>query len=242
LVSGPSALPRSAEPPAPTRQARAGYTLADAPAEFPALAMGWITAPRRRAWVGRGVLLGVLLLQALLSLRLQNTVFEDEALYLYAGHLELNHLLHGSPTYTDFATYFSGTPVLYPVLAAAVDSFLGLAGARALSLAFMLAVTALLYSISRLLFNERVALCAAAAFAVVQSTEFLGNFATYDAPAIFLMALASWIVVRTARGSAWVTGLLAAPVLALAVAVKYATLLFLPSVVILAVLASFLCC
>jgi hypothetical protein len=189
--------------------------------------------------VSRAILLGILVVQALLSLRLRNTAFEDEALYLYVGHLELAHLLDGAPPPPGFVAYLSGSPLLYPVLAGAVDAVAGLAGARAVSLVFMLAATALLYSLTRLLFNERAGLCAAAAFAVTQSTLFLGNFATYDAAAIFLLALAAWIAVRTAPGSPLLACLLAPPVVALAVAVKYASLLFLPTVVALAALAAF---
>jgi Dolichyl-phosphate-mannose-protein mannosyltransferase len=201
---------------------------------------GWTAAPSwRRTRVSRAILLGILLVQALLSLRLSNTAFEDEALYLYVGHLQLDHLLHGTPVPPGFTSYFSGSPTLYPVLAAAVESTVGLAGARALSLVFMLGATALVYSLTRLLFNERAGLCAAAAFATTQSTLFLGNFATYDALAIFLLALAAWIVVRTAHTSAILGCLLAAPVAALAVAVKYAALMFLPTVVVLAMLAAF---
>jgi len=201
---------------------------------------GWTAAPsRRRARVSRTILLGILVVQAFLSLRLQNTAFEDEALYLYVGHLQLDHVLQGTPVPPGFSDYFSGSPLLYPVLAAGVESVFGLAGARALSLVFMLGSTALLCSLTRLLFNEWAALCAAAIFATTQSTLFLGNFATYDAAAIFLLALAAWIVVRTAPNSAIWACVLAAPVAALAVAVKYAALMFLPTVAILAALAAY---
>jgi 4-amino-4-deoxy-L-arabinose transferase-like glycosyltransferase len=216
------------------KQQGPGYKLAAVPQA------GWTAAPsRRRARISRAILLGVLVVQALLSLRLQNTAFEDEALYLYVGHLQLDHFLYGTPVPPGFTAYLSGSPLLYPLLAAAVESSFGLAGARALSLVFMLGATAVLYSLTRLLFNERAGLCAAAVFATTQSTLFLGNFATYDAAAIFLLALAAWIVVRTAPNSAILTCLLAAPVAALAVAVKYAALMFLPTVAMLAALAAF---
>ena len=90
-----------------------------------------------------------------------------------------------------------------------------------------------------MLFNERVGLCAAAVFAVAQSTLFLGNFATYDPPAIVLLALASWLAVRTARAGTLLASALVAPVLALAIAVKYASGLYLPTVVGLTVLAAY---
>lgn len=193
----------------------------------------------RKIWLNHGLLLGVLTLQAVLSLRLSNTAFEDEALYLYAGHLQLDHLFYGTPVPNFFTSYFSGSPMLYPVLGAAVDTAFGLAGARALSLLFMLGTTALLYHLTHRLFNRRIALCAAAIFAVTQSTLFLGNFATFDAPALFLLTLATWIVVRTASRRAWVACLFAAPVLTLAVAVKYVALMYVPVVTAVAVLAAF---
>lgn len=192
--------------------------------------------PGRRTWVNRGLLLGILCLQAVLSLRLNRTAFEDEALYLYSGHMELEHLLHGSALQGNYASYFSGAPVLYPVLAAAVNNVGGLAAVRTLSLLEMLATTAMLYTMTRRLFNERVGLCAAVLFSVTSSVIFLGNFATYDATCLFLLASAAWITVRTAAFR-WPVFLLAAPVAALAVGVKYAGLLFVPTIAVLPALA-----
>ncbi|MFI6006160.1 glycosyltransferase family 39 protein [Streptomyces sp. NPDC051366] len=179
----------------------------------------------------------VLAFQAMLSLRLSNTAFQDEALHLTAGRAELSHLLQGTPLPFNYAAYLSGSPQLYPVLAAAVDGTFGLYGARMLSLLLMLGTTGLLYSFTRRLFNERAGLAAAALFSVVQSTIVMGHLATYDAPAVFLLALATWIVVYTARMPA-PSVLLAAPVAALAVGVKYASGLYLPTVIGLALLAA----
>lgn len=192
--------------------------------------------PSRRTRVSRALLLGILCLQAILSLRLHRSAFEDEALYLYSGHMELEHLLHGSALQGTYASYFSGAPVLYPVAAAAVNQVGGLAAVRALSLIEMLATTTLLYALTRRLFNERVALCAAALFSVTASAIFLGDFATYDATCLFLLATAAWIMVRTAVFR-WPVFLLAAPVAALAVGVKYAGLLFVPTIAVLPALA-----
>ena len=122
------------------------------------------------------------------------------------------------------------------MLGAALDQVGGLALARALSLVEMLAVTALLYSLTRRLFNERIGLCAAGFFAVTESAIFLGNFATYDATCLFLLAFAAWIMVRTAAFR-WPVFLLAALPAALAVGVKYAGLLFVPTIAVLPVLA-----
>ena len=78
---------------------------------------------RRERWpAARGVgppsawpLLVVLAVQAALSLRLvwADTAFEDEATYLWAGHLEWAHWLHGA-VIPPFAPYFSGAPVDLP--------------------------------------------------------------------------------------------------------------------------------
>lgn len=194
------------------------------------------TPARRTKWIARLLLLGILILQAVLSLRLHNTAFEDESLYLYSGHMELEHLLHGSALQGDYSSYFSGSPVLYPVAAAFLDQIGGLALARGLSLFEMLATTVILYSMTRRLFNERAGLLAAALFSVCESAIFLGNFATYDATCLSLLAFAAWIMVRTSAFR-WPVFLLAAPVAALAVGVKYAGLLFVPTIAVLPVLA-----
>ena len=202
------------------------------------LARGPFPAPSpRRTWVSRVVLVAILAVQAALSLRMHNTAFEDEALYLTAGHYELAHLLYGVPLPQDYASFFSGAPVLYPILGALADTAGGLAAARLVSLAAMLATTALLYSLTRRLFNERIGLCAAVVFSVTESAIFLGNFATYDAPALCLLAVAAWIVVRTATVR-WPVYLAAAPVATLAVGTKYAAALFVPTIVALAALAA----
>jgi 4-amino-4-deoxy-L-arabinose transferase-like glycosyltransferase len=190
-----------------------------------------------RALRSRAPLLCLLILQTALSLRLDNTAFQDEALYLYAGHREIAQLLHHTPTYDNYASYFSGMPFLYPVLGALADSAAGLAGARALSLVLMLATTVLLYCLTRRLFGRQAGLLAAAAFALTGPTLFLGHLATYDATALFLLALASWIAVRT-MCAPLAAVLLAGPPLVLAALVKYAALLFVPTVVVLAALAA----
>jgi hypothetical protein len=79
--------------------------------------------PRSRLRLVPWALAGVLVIQAALSLRLiwYNTAFEDEALYLWAGHMEWAHWLHGAPV-QPFQAWFSGAPVLYPPLVPVVDA------------------------------------------------------------------------------------------------------------------------
>jgi hypothetical protein len=183
-------------------------------------------------------LLAVITAQAGLSLRLvwSNTPFQDEALYLWTGHLEITHLLYHMPLRQPEA-YLSGAPVIYPIIGAIADSYGGIAAARGLSLVFMLAATTLLYLTASRLFGWRAGVAAAAVFAALGSAQALGAYATFDAMAIFLLALAAWATVR-ARGLAGEPLLLAAGMtMALADATKYASLLWNPVIIGLAALA-----
>jgi 4-amino-4-deoxy-L-arabinose transferase-like glycosyltransferase len=184
-------------------------------------------------------LLAVLAVQALLSLRLvrADTAFEDEATYLWAGHLQWAHWLHGVPV-PPFAAYFSGVPIFYPPVGALADSVGGLTGARILSLVFMLAATALLWGTAGRLFGRWAAFFAAALFAVSGPTLHLGAFATYDALSVALIALAAWCVVRAGDGvgTGWMVA--AGAALAAANAAAYSSALLDPVVVALAVLTA----
>jgi hypothetical protein len=202
-----------------------------------------VAAHRRLGYAGLRVPVGwgltvILAVQALLSLRLirADTAFEDEASYLWAGHMEWAHWLHGVST-PPFASYFSGAPVIYPPLGALADSLGGLTGARILSLAFMLGSTALLWITTNRLFGRRAAYFAAALFAILGPTLHLGAFATYDAMSIFLVSLAAWLVVRAAERRAGTAWMIAAGItLALANAAAYSSALFDLVVVVLALL------
>jgi Dolichyl-phosphate-mannose-protein mannosyltransferase len=213
------------------------------PHPFAGSATATTTADRAATAVRSRVLAGwplaaVLVVQALLSFRLvrADTAFQDEAEYLWAGHLEWAHWLHGTPI-PPFPAYFSGAPVIYPPLGALADSIGGLTAARILSLIFMLGATALLWSAASRLFGRRAAFFSAALFAVLGPTLHLGAFATYDAMAVFLIALAAWLVVRAGdRPSAngWLVA--AGVLLAIANAAAYSSLLFDVVVIILALL------
>jgi hypothetical protein len=211
-----------------------GVSVLDAPPLLEAVAQG------QRGQVPLP-LLAVLVVQAGLSLRLiwSNTAFQDEALYLRAGHLEWARWLHHAPI-PDFPAYFSGAPVVYPPLGALADSIGGLAAARILSLCFMLGVTSLLWATTARLYGQRAALLAAGLFATLAGTQFLGAFATYDAMALSLLALAAWLGVRSADCRFWARtalGLAAGVSLAIADAAKYATALFTPVVLVVVALA-----
>lgn len=148
--------------------------------------------------------------------------FTDEALYLKAGHQEWASWL-GHAVVPDYASWFSGSPALYPPLAAAADSAGGLAAARALSLIIMLATTALVYLMGERLFGHIAGILGALTFAVCGLVVHYGAFATFGPLALFFLVLAAWSAIRVNAGSFWWLPACALALVA-ANATKYATL------------------
>jgi Dolichyl-phosphate-mannose-protein mannosyltransferase len=180
---------------------------------------------RRRPWrLPWHPLTAICAVQAVLSLTLvwSNAAFGDEADYLWVGHLEWAHWLHGASWPSAYADRFlSGLPIAYPPLGAVADSLGGLAGARILSLAFMLATTVLLYLTASRLIGRRGALIGCAIWALSEPALRLA-FATYDPLSVLFTALAAWLAVQAGerrRGLVWVAG--AAGALGLANATAY---------------------
>ena len=157
------------------------------------------TEPARRA---RGRLLyplaAICAVQVGLSLTLvwSNTAYLDEANFLWIGRLELAHWLHGTSWPSASAYRFlPGSPTIYPPIGALANSIGGLAGARILSLVFMLGATILLCWTAWRLIGRTGALIAAALWAVSEPAMRLA-FATADPLSIFLTALAAWLIVQ----------------------------------------------
>ncbi|MFJ2739987.1 hypothetical protein ACIO3O_09975 [Streptomyces sp. NPDC087440] len=190
----------------------------------------WTVNSRRSVRIGRVLLLCVLAVQAGLSSRMGGRAFPGEARTLVHGHLQLDAF--GSVPLADPA---SGLPSLYPVLAALTDSAFGLTGVRVLSLLAMLGTTAFVYALSARLFRARAALGAAALFSVCESTVFSGFLADGAALGLCLLVLAGWLV---ARGGGERPGavLLAVVPAVLSAAFAWGTVLFLPTLVVLAAL------
>ena len=203
------------------------------------LAAWWRDSVRAGHLLRTAPLAAILAAQALLSANLIHLGIAsgDESLYIYSGHQLIHELFHGggSPYYE---TYFSGAPVLYPVLAAMADAVGGLVAARLMSLACMLIATVLLYATGRRLFGYWPAVTGAALFAVLGVSRYLGSYATFDAMALMLMAAAAYCGVRAAddygAASRWL--LLVPAALLTANAMKYASMLFDPVVIGLAAL------
>ncbi len=171
---------------------------------------------------------------------LKNDAFVDEATYIVAGRM-LHSVGSNADAAPAFATYFSGAPHLYPVLAAYVDARAGLEGARGLSFVCMVIAMLAVYVAARHLFRDRLSgVLAAAVFAMQAPVLFLMRLATFDAPCVALLAvaLAACAVASTRKRatSALCAIAVAGGCVGAAAAIKYATLLYVPCVIVLATL------
>lgn len=181
----------------------------------------------------------IVCVQALLTARLihLSTASGDEGRYIYAGHQLIHELWHGggSPFYE---TFFSGAPVIYPVLAALADHVGGLVAVRLMSLVFMVTATGFLFGTTRRLFGYWAGVGAAGLFAGLGLTQDLGALGTHDALALMLTAAAAYCAVRTGDSEPHaIRWLVLVPAALLAAnATKYATLLFDPVIIAMAAL------
>lgn len=176
--------------------------------------------------------------QWMLSRTMRNDAFVDEATYIVSGQL-LHAAAQNGAAVPPIASYLSGAPHLYPLLAATIFDRAGLEGVRALSLACLLIATVAVCIAARQLFASRVAAVAAAAlFSLQAPVLFLGRFATYDAPCVALLAVSLALGLDRRAQSQRVTAVLAGIAIGFASVMKYATLLYLPGIVIVAALVA----
>ncbi len=183
-----------------------------------------------RSWIRHLPLGLILLVQAAATLRLNNSIYRDEGLYIWTGYRVIENWLHGTPLFDDPVRYFSGAPAFYPVLASLLDQVGGLWLVRLFSLLWMLAATAALYAVAKRLFHPKSAFWTAASFAVASPILFLGHLATFDAMALALLALAMAAGVRGVQTHKFVWAPVVGLLLAVAVVSKYAALMFVPVV------------
>ncbi|ROS75164.1 4-amino-4-deoxy-L-arabinose transferase-like glycosyltransferase [Curtobacterium sp. PhB130] len=175
------------------------------------------------------VLTLVLAAQLLLLETLRNGPFQDEALYIYAGHDIWASWTTGSALTSDYSGFFSGLPSFYPVIAAGLDAVGGLELARLLSTLSVLWLTVVVYLVTRNLIGARSGLLAAATFAGEPSVLFIGRLATFDAFSLAL--LGTGLAIATATPRWWRTLLLVAVIVAAPIA-KYATAAFVPTAMV----------
>ncbi len=177
----------------------------------------------------------ILALEAALSIRLHNTAFQDEALYIYAGHQQIDHVLHGATLYDNYDAYFSGAPWFYPSIAGFLDTVGGLELVRLFSLACILATTLAAAQVARHLFGRSATLPSALIFALAGPVLFLSHFATFDALSLALLAGAT-VVAVSPRRRWFLPAVSIGGLIALAFLAKYVALLFAPSIIALALL------
>lgn len=174
----------------------------------------------------------ILTLQSLLAvLTLHNTAFLDEALYIDAGTQIGRALTGGPPAHENFASYFSGHPYLYPLLAGFLNAHGGLETVRWFSTVCMMVVTICVYWITSRSFDHTSAVAASLLFALQGPTLFLSRLATFDALCLALLAVAMVLAVQASTARDPVAAVALGPVLLLAVGVKYAALLFVPAII-----------
>jgi len=179
----------------------------------------------------------VLAVQAVFSLSLvwSNTAFGDEGTYLWQGRVELAHWLHGAPL-PAAGLHDSGSPQIYPPLGALANDIGGLAGARILSMLFMLVGTLLLFHIGSIMFGRRAAVAGVALWAVSEPVLRLA-FATYDPLSCMLVIASVWLAVQAGRGKrCGELVALSALTLGLGCAATWSFAIYAPAVVIIALL------
>jgi 4-amino-4-deoxy-L-arabinose transferase-like glycosyltransferase len=169
------------------------------------------------------------------ALVLNNGIFIDESVYIRSGRAYIEHWQHGTPLPSWVGQGFSGHPMVYPVIAGALDMVGGLALVRLFSLACILATMLLLRSISTDLFGRRAGLVTAAIFGLTGPVLYVAHLGTFDAWVILLLVLA-W---RLGMRDGWRTMLLVGPLLALAVVSKYTAYVFVPSVLALSMFSRY---
>ncbi len=179
----------------------------------------------------------ILAFQTLLSwILLQNTPFQDEALYVYAGRQIWQQWLGGPPSLDHYSYYFSGYPYVYPIIGGGLDLLGGLELARSFSLVCMLLVTTCGYYVTKKLFNQKSALFAAIFFVCQGPVLFLTRLATFDALCLCLLAMGTALAVKSSLARRPWLALGTGPLMVLAFGAKYAALLFIPSVLAIFVL------
>jgi hypothetical protein len=178
------------------------------------------------SWIPHIPVALIVLLQLWTAVRLQNTTFEDEALYIDAGRDYIQNWLHGTPV-QHYGDYFSGAPAVFPVFQGAVNAIGGLLFVRLTSAFFMIAAALSVRATVTHLWGKTAGNLSALVFVGIGPVMFVGNLATYDAACISMIAMAVWLgVARNTWRSAAIGGVL----LALAAVFKYTGVIFIPVV------------
>ena len=103
----------------------------------------------------------------------------------------------------------------------------------------MLSATLAVHLATRRMYGSLAAFFAAALFAATGPTQFLGGYSTYDSMALALLAWSGYLTVRLTTGGGYPSMIGAALAMALADWTKYASLLWTPVVIGIAVFAGY---
>lgn len=187
--------------------------------------------PFLRYWIPWLIALGAAMACHLLLVRtLHNDAFVDEATYVIIG--DMVRAWHRGDGVVPASTYLSGAPQLYPALSSWLFAHGGLETVRAFSTMCMLfAIAAVAWSALQVFGTAWAGLGAAVLFATQAPVLFLSRFATYDAPALALVAIALAVAIAPGRAGVW-RALSAGALVGAAALVKYAALLYLPMVLV----------
>lgn len=200
-------------------------------------AVSFLPADQRGAalsWVRHLPLVVVLGAQMLLTLRLTNSIFSDEALHISVGQDYLALWRDGTPV-PEPGPAVSGRPRTYPVLAGALAAAGGLELVRALSLVSMLGATVAVHAAGRHIGGTRAGLLSSVTFVLTGPVLFVGRLGTFDAPVIALLAVAlALALTRSGYGSATLAGL----ALAGAAVTAPNAAVFIPSILVIILVAS----
>ncbi len=155
-----------------------------------------------------------------------NTLFVDEAIYATIGR----EFVAGVDLQRG-AGWLFGSPI-YPSLAAITDSLGGLIAVRGLSAVLTSAAALFVFLTTLRLFGKHPALWALLIFGLTGTSISVGQFATYDALGLPLLALSMYLIVAALLTSGWRQSLLLALgglAFALSFLAKYIALLYLPT-------------
>jgi 4-amino-4-deoxy-L-arabinose transferase-like glycosyltransferase len=194
-----------------------------------------ITPEKRTQKTFFGPLLLIFGVMTFWALTLNNGVFIDESVYIRSGRAYIEHWQHGTPLPTWVGDGFSGHPMVYPVIAGALDMVGGLALVRLFSLVCILATALLLRSITATLFGQRAALITAGLFGLTGPVLYVAHLGTFDA-LVTLLLVSAW---RLGMSPKWNRVFPVALLLALAVTTKYTAYVFVPPVLALSCFSNY---
>lgn len=161
---------------------------------------------------------------------LYNTAFEDEHTYVMFGNMFLNH--HFEAPYEQPLTYSMGW-YLWSIMAALAHRAGGLAAVRLLSAALGTLTVLAVYGFTKRLFGWQSGLSAAAVFAVASPPIWAFRVATYDAGAIFFLAVGLWLYAKAWDEERDLVWLAAAAAMFAAFLSKYMVAIFFPALALL---------